>query len=64
MNPDNATMTVEPLSKEFLLARGTCCHNGCVNCPWNFDVMDDVDKQIIQHTIEASRKQYEQSHKH
>lgn len=24
----------EPLSKEFLLKRGYCCHNGCKNCPY------------------------------
>jgi hypothetical protein len=24
----------KPLTKEFLLARGYCCHNGCKNCPY------------------------------
>ena len=24
----------KPLSREFLLERGACCDNGCVNCPW------------------------------
>jgi len=24
----------KPLTKEELLARGFCCHNGCKNCPW------------------------------
>jgi len=23
-----------PLSKEFLLSRGSCCGNGCYNCPY------------------------------
>ncbi|WP_417459099.1 DUF5522 domain-containing protein [Kordiimonas sp.] len=23
-----------PLTKEFLLSRGRCCGNGCVNCPY------------------------------
>jgi len=23
-----------PLSREFLLSRGTCCANGCINCPY------------------------------
>ena len=23
-----------PLSKEFLLKRGRCCNNGCINCPY------------------------------
>lgn len=25
---------MEPLSREFLLSRGYCCHNGCLNCPY------------------------------
>jgi len=25
---------IEPLSKEFLLARGYCCESNCVNCPY------------------------------
>lgn len=24
----------KPLSREFLLNRGFCCNNGCVNCPY------------------------------
>ena len=24
-----------PLSKEFLLSRGLCCGNGCLNCPYS-----------------------------
>ena len=27
-------MTMEPLSREFLLKRGHCCDNGCKNCPY------------------------------
>ena len=27
-------MKYEPLSKEFLLARGYCCNNNCKNCPY------------------------------
>jgi hypothetical protein len=27
----------EPLSREFLLACGRCCHNGCQNCPYSPD---------------------------
>ena len=23
-----------PLSREFLLARGSCCGSGCINCPY------------------------------
>ena len=24
----------QPLSREFLLKRGFCCNNGCINCPY------------------------------
>ncbi len=24
----------KPLSREFLLSRGYCCHSGCLNCPY------------------------------
>ena len=24
----------EPLSREYLLSRGRCCHSGCKNCPY------------------------------
>lgn len=27
-------MRPKPLSREFLLKRGFCCHNGCKNCPY------------------------------
>lgn len=30
------------LSREFLLARGSCCHHGCVNCPYKEKVMPRV----------------------
>ena len=23
-----------PLTREYLLSRGKCCHNGCMNCPY------------------------------
>ncbi len=26
------------LTREFLLRRGTCCENGCRNCPYGFGV--------------------------
>ena len=28
-------MKPQPLSRDFLLKRGFCCHNGCKNCPYN-----------------------------
>jgi thymidylate synthase (FAD) len=27
----------KPLSREFLLKRGYCCHNGCLNCPYKMN---------------------------
>ena len=27
-------MANKPLSREFLLKRGFCCNNGCLNCPY------------------------------
>jgi hypothetical protein len=27
-------MANKPLSREFLLNRGFCCNNGCINCPY------------------------------
>lgn len=29
---------MKPLSREFLLSRGYCCHNNCRNCPYEKDV--------------------------
>lgn len=28
---------LKPLSREFLLKRGFCCHNGCLNCPYKMN---------------------------
>jgi hypothetical protein len=25
----------KPLTKEFLIKRGSCCGNGCLNCPYD-----------------------------
>lgn len=29
--------TPRPMTREFLLARGRCCNNGCMNCPYSAD---------------------------
>lgn len=29
------------LSKEFLLQRGYCCGNGCVNCPYDYKAVPE-----------------------
>ncbi len=42
--PGEAPASAEPpvfdadgaLTREYLLARGRCCENGCRNCPWGF----------------------------
>lgn len=34
----------EPLSKEFLLSRGSCCSNGCKNCPWRIKEMQSKEE--------------------
>jgi hypothetical protein len=31
---NNSQKKPKPLSKEFLLSRGYCCNNGCINCPY------------------------------
>ena len=43
----------QPLSREFLLNRGFCCNNGCINCPYKMkgtktkqDLIETVMKQI------------------
>jgi len=37
-----------PLSREFLLSRGRCCNNGCINCPYMDGIME---KPILVETI-------------
>ena len=43
----------QPLSREFLLSRGFCCNNGCLNCPYKMkspktyeDLIETVLKQV------------------
>lgn len=44
---------MKPLSREFLLKRGFCCNNGCVNCPYmkklktKEDLIETVLEQIV-----------------
>ncbi|MFN2474867.1 MAG: DUF5522 domain-containing protein [Chthoniobacterales bacterium] len=33
------------LSREFLVARGFCCREGCRNCPYGFEAGADLPKQ-------------------
>ena len=39
-------MLPKPLSREFLLGRGYCCHNGCTNCPYGEKPMEQEIKII------------------
>lgn len=44
---------MKPLSREFLLKRGFCCNNGCLNCPYvkklktKEELIDTVLEQIV-----------------
>ena len=38
-------MSFKPLTKEYLLKRGSCCNNGCSNCPYK------IKKMITIYTI-------------
>lgn len=42
----------KPLSREFLLKRGHCCNNGCLNCPYKPIVMNK--KYSIEELIKNS----------
>lgn len=39
-----------PLSREFLIARGKCCYNGCKNCPYKDEneLTTDTDSANIE----------------
>jgi len=54
----------KPLSREFLLKRGFCCNNGCINCPYMKDkkaskeflietVIEQIKVDVHCHTLEA-----------
>jgi len=39
---------MKPLSREFLLSRGSCCNNGCMNCPYNMKERSLKNKLYIK----------------
>ena len=41
-------MANKPLSREFLLKRGYCCKNSCVNCPYKSTIMQEETKDPVQ----------------
>jgi len=53
-----------PLSAEYLLSRGRCCHNQCMNCPYGSDGMNEktdyavvaVPSKRLAELLEAERK--------
>lgn len=59
-------MANKPLSREFLLKRGYCCKNGCVNCPYKSTIMPNqfvyTRKEITGGTAEAPEfKEFKES---
>ena len=42
-------MKYEPLSREFLLSRGSCCHKNCVNCPYKKVLIPIPEKESLGH---------------
>ena len=52
----------KPLSREFLLSRGWCCKNGCVNCPYTPITLERILRKIkFQIPLTQEEKQmYEQ----
>ena len=42
---------MKPLSREFLLNRGYCCHNSCTNCPYNMKeealkLLEEIEENV------------------
>jgi hypothetical protein len=59
-------MGIKPLSKEFLLNRGFCCNNGCLNCPYKTKPMTNqffyTRKELVSGTPENPEfKEYRDS---
>jgi|688.fasta_scaffold152730_4 hypothetical protein len=59
-------MGIKPLSKEFLLNRGFCCNNGCLNCPYKTKPMANqffyTRKELVSGTPENPEfKEYRDS---
>lgn len=49
---------------EHLLARGYCCGNGCLHCPYNYKNVVDLDKKIklIQNQKDSKNSNENQEH--
>ena len=35
-------------TKEYLLERGYCCGNGCVNCPYDYKMVSEPKRSLLQ----------------
>lgn len=44
---------MKPLSREFLLKRGFCCNNGCINCPYmkSLKTKEDLIKTVLEQIV-------------
>jgi hypothetical protein len=56
-------MSIKPLSREYLLAKGSCCKNFCTNCPYGFKNknknMKEKEKKYYTPNIEDIHVGYE-----
>lgn len=34
-------------TEKYLLARGYCCGNGCVHCPYNYEAVAEPKKSVL-----------------
>ena len=46
-------MKNKPLSREFLLNRGFCCGNGCLNCPY---MENKTKKDLIERVVDQIKE--------
>jgi hypothetical protein len=48
---DSLNLNSKPLSREFLVKRGSCCSNNCTNCPYT-DPKKKGNKKLKQNKDE------------
>ena len=48
-------MNYKPLSKEFLINRGWCCNNNCINCPYKNKKMKITNQQLHEEMIDMKQ---------
>ena len=42
-------------TKEYLLERGYCCGNGCVNCPYDYKMVPEPKRTMLLEKGERSK---------